>query len=50
MITRFWRWWRDRCDRHRSLGFLLRRRDDHLIRDIGLDRAALRRVIDRGEP
>lgn len=38
--------WRDRIRARRAMGWLLRRPDDRLLRDIGLTRDDLRRMLD----
>lgn len=41
--------WRARQEARKSIGHLLKRRDDHLLNDIGLTRQDLREMLDQWE-
>lgn len=48
-LKRLARHWSDHHAARRSLGALLAKPDDHLIRDIGLSRAEIERMLDAPE-
>ena len=49
MICRLWYRWKARRDRRQSMMWLLLRKDDRLLEDIGLTRNALRILLKEWE-
>ncbi len=49
MVWKFWKRWRSLQDRRRSMGWMLMRKDDHLLKDIGLTRNDLRILLEETE-
>ena len=49
MIRAFILWWRARAARRRSMGRMLLEKDDRMLRDIGLTRDDLHRLLDQWE-
>lgn len=49
MIGNFILWWRGRAARRRSMRRLLLQKDDRMLRDIGLTRDDLHRLLDQWE-
>ena len=47
MIWKLWLKWRARHHRRAAMSHLLHQADDHLLRDIGMTREDLRRLLER---
>lgn len=46
MIGKFWKNWMDLLERRRSMAWMLRRKDDKWLDDIGLTRNDLEKLLD----
>ncbi len=45
MVLKFWKRWKDLHDQRRAMAWMLKRKDDRWLNDIGLTRSELRTLL-----